>query len=119
MKKSVYICAPLGGSPEAIRQNIENAKLYTRFALKSGVAPTTPHFLALCLDDNIPEERELGRSAAMSMLWNCQELWIFGHEITEGMQAEIDFCKTFNRKIRRIKYGEIKKLIGGKRSYEK
>ena len=54
-----------------------------------------------------------------AMLWNCQELWIFGHEITEGMQAEIDFCKTFNRKIRRIKYGEIKKLIGGKRSYEK
>lgn len=119
MKKPVYICAPLGGSPEAIKRNIENARLYARFALKSGVVPLTPHFFAECLNDNIPEERELGRSAAMSMLWNCQELWIFGGEITEGMQAEIDFCKTFNIKIRRIKYGEIKKLIGGKRSYEK
>lgn len=113
MKKLVYICAPLGGSPEVIKQNIENARLYTRFAVKSGVAPLTPHFLALCLDDNIPEERELGRSVAMSMLWSCQELWVFGGEITEGMQREIDFCKAFHRKIRRIKYGEIKKIIGG------
>lgn len=52
MKKLVYICAPLGGSPGVIRQNIKNARLYTRFAVKSGVAPLTPHFLALCLDDN-------------------------------------------------------------------
>ena len=115
MKKTVYICAPLGGSPEAIRQNIENAKLYTRFALKSGVAPTTPHFLALCLDDNIPEERELGRKAGINMLWHCEELWIFGNEITKGMQAEIDFCNTFHKKIRKVKYGEIKKIIGGKK----
>lgn len=115
MMKPVYICAPLGGTAKEIEHNIDNALVYSEYALQCGCLPLIPHVFALCLDDNIPEERELGRSAAMSLLWNSQELWIFGDEITEGMRAEIDFCKAFNRKIRRIKYGEIKKIIGGKK----
>ena len=54
MLKKVYICSPLGGN---ITQNIENVKLYTRYALECGTAPVVPHFLALCLDDNKKEER--------------------------------------------------------------
>ena len=114
MMKPVYICAPLGGTAEEIERNVEKAAVYSEYALRSGCLPLTPHFFALILDDNIPEERELGRKAGLNMLWHCQEIWVFGDEITKGMQAEIDFCKTFQRKIRKIKYGEIKKIIGGK-----
>ena len=109
MKKKVYICAPLGGNVE---NNIEKAKRYTRFALKSGVAPVPPHFYALCLDDNIPQERELGRGAGMSLLWFCDEMWVFGDRITQGMQEEILFCKNMKIKIRKIKESEIKKVLG-------
>ena len=89
MKKKVYICAPLGG---VIEGNVQKAVRYARFALKSGVAPVVPHFYALCLNDDIPKERELGRQAGMSLLWFCDEMWVFGDRITEGMQAEILFC---------------------------
>ncbi len=111
MKKKVYICSPLGGDIEG---NLHRAIEYTLFALKSGVAPVTPHFYAMCLDDNKKEERELGRSAGISLLWYCDEMWIFGDEITEGMAAEIKFCENLNMKMRKIKPSEIKKILGGK-----
>ncbi len=75
MMKKVYICAPLGGD---IQGNLEKAKRYTEYALKCGTAPVVPHFYALCLNDDIPSEREIGLSAGMSLLWFCDELWIFG-----------------------------------------
>ncbi len=111
MKKKVYICAPLGSK---IKENLQNTATYTKFALKSGVAPVTPHFYAMCLDDNKKDEIELGRSAGMSLLWFCDEIWIFGDIITERMKAEINFCKNLKVKIRKIKPHEINKLLGEK-----
>ena len=95
-----------------MKGNIENAKRYAKFALKSGVAPVVPHFYALCLDDDIPKEREIGRQTGMSLLWFCDEMWVFGDRITQGMQDEILFCKNMKIKIRKIKESEIKKVIG-------
>lgn len=83
------------------------------YALKCGTAPVVPHFYALCLNDDIPSEREIGLSAGMSLLWFCDELWIFGDEITEGMRREIDFCKNLNIKTRAVKDSDIKKVLGG------
>lgn len=108
--KKVYICAPLGGN---IKGNLEKAKRYTEYALRCGVAPVTPHFYALCLDDHDPKEREIGRKAGMSLLWFCDEVWIFGNEITEGMKAEIDFCRSLNLKTRKVRDSEIYKVLGG------
>ncbi len=112
MRKKVYICAPLGGNVEG---NIKKAQKYTLFALRSGVAPVTPHFYALCLNDRVKADRELGRSAGMSLLWFCDELWVFGDIVTEGMKEEIRFCKNLNVKIRKIKESEINKVLGGKK----
>lgn len=108
--KKVYICAPLGGD---VSDNLMKAKRYTQYALKCGAAPVTPHFYALCLDDHDPKEREIGRKAGMSLLWFCDELWIFGDEVTEGMKTEIDFCRSLNLKTRRIREYEIYKVLGG------
>ncbi len=108
--RKVYICAPLGGN---IQENLKKVKQYARFALLCGTAPVVPHFYALCLNDNIPKEREIGMSAGLSLLWLCDELWIFGNEETEGMRAEIQFCKNLNVRIRRIRDSEITKKIGG------
>ena len=110
MMKKVYICAPLGGD---VKGNIEKVKQYTRYALLCGTAPFVSHFYALCLDDCIPKERELGMAAGLSLLWFCDELWIFGDTITTGMQSEIDFCKKLNIRVRHIKESEVMKTIGG------
>lgn len=112
MMKKVYICAPLAGD---IEDNIERAIRYTEYALKCGTAPVVPHFYALCLNDNIPAEREMGKAAGLSVLWFCDEMWIFGDEITEGMQAEISFCKNLNIKMKKIRDIDITRKIGGKR----
>ena len=110
MLKKVYICAPLSGN---IRENLNNARRYAEYALRCGTAPVVPHFYALCLNDNDPKERAMGMRAGQSLLWFCDELWVFGDVISKGMQAEIDFCKTMNIRIRYIKDGAIRKKLGG------
>ncbi len=111
MMKKVYICAPLGGDASG---NLERAKRYARYALLCGTAPVVPHFYALCLDDNTSKERKIGMKAGVSLLWFCDELWIFGNEVTEGMQAEIQLCKNLNIRARKIQEEEIDNVMGGK-----
>lgn len=106
MMKKVYICAPLAGD---VAGNLEKAKRYSEYALRCGAAPVTPHFYALCLDDNIPEEREMGMAAGLSLLWFCDEVWVFGNETSEGMAQEIKLAHNLNIKVRIIKEHEIKK----------
>lgn len=110
--KKVYICAPLG---ENVKENLEQVKRYTKYALICGTAPVVPHFYAECLDDSNPKEREIGMAAGLSLLWFCDEMWVFGDEITRGMEGEIQFCKNLNIRTRKIQEKEIVKLIGGKR----
>ena len=112
MMKKVYICAPLGGDVE---ENLRRVRRYTKYALLCGTAPVVPHFYALCLDDNNPEEREIGMAAGRSLLWFCDELWMFGDEITDGMAAELQYCRHLNVKTRKIRENEINKVLGGKR----
>ena len=107
--KKVYICAPLSGD---VQGNLEKAKRYSEYALRCGAAPVTPHFYALCLDDNIPEEREMGMAAGLSLLWFCDEVWVFSDQPTEGMRDEIKLAHNPNIKVRIIKEHEIKKIIG-------
>lgn len=110
--KKVYICSPLGGN---VAENLERAKKYAKYALKCGTAPVVPHFYALCLDDSVPKERELGMAAGRALLWFCDEMWIFGDEVTEGMQYEIQFCKNLNIRIKNIRESEMRKMLGGQR----
>lgn len=109
--KKVYICSPIGGN---IKENLQKVKEYTRSALMCGTAPVVPHFYALCLNDNIPKEREIGMAAGLSLLWFCDEMWIFGDEVTESMKAEMQFCKSLNIPVRKVRDDEINKKIGEK-----
>ena len=107
---TVYICSPLGGN---VGENLERVKRYTEYALKCGTAPVVPHFYALCLDDNKPREREIGIAAGLSLLWFCDEMWIFGETVSEGMRGEIRLCKRLYIPTRHISETEIQEKIGG------
>ena len=104
--RRAYICSPLSGN---ISGNIENAKRYARYIFKCGMAPVIPHFYALVLNDEIPDERKLGMQAGISLLWVCDEVWVFGNEITEGMKKEIIFAEKLNIKVKYISEKELKK----------
>ena len=45
-------------------------------------------------------ERELAMFMDMVLLGRCDEIWVFGSHISNGMAAEIEIAKQKNMKIR-------------------
>ncbi len=85
--KKVYIASPYAGD---VDHNVAMAREYCRFAVKQGVIPFAPHLLfTQFLDDAKPEERVLGCQMGKEFLSTCDELWVFGDRISQGMAAEI------------------------------
>lgn len=90
-KLLVYIASPYAGDVEA---NVAYAMKAAQWAIKQGVAPLVPHLMyPALLDDNKPEERELGLSLNMRLLRACDAIWLFACKgITPGMQRELDYA---------------------------
>lgn len=83
----VYICSPLAGN---IDGNMEKARHYCKFAVRSGAIPLAPHLLfPQFMDDTDSDERALAMFMNMVLLGKCDQLWVFGKTISEGMAAEI------------------------------
>ncbi|WP_414733861.1 DUF4406 domain-containing protein [Acetobacterium carbinolicum] len=99
-KPIVYICSPYAGDVES---NTEKAKRYSRFAVfERNAIAFAPHLLLpLYLSDDDPEERELALFMDLVFLGKCQELWVFGENITNGMRREINKAK---RRYMTIRY---------------
>ena len=92
----VSICSPFSGD---ISGNIERAKKYSRYAVDSKAIPIAPHLLfpQFMSDD---AERELALFMDMVLLGKCEELWVFGELVTEGMSAELAKAKRKHMKLR-------------------
>ncbi|MGN0536355.1 MAG: DUF4406 domain-containing protein [Acutalibacteraceae bacterium] len=92
----VYICSPYNGDIEG---NTKKAKEYSRFAVDHGAIPLAPHLL---LPQFMSEhtERELAMFMNMVFLGRCEQIWVFGNKISNGMAAEIKKAKQKNIKIR-------------------
>ena len=85
--KLVYVCSPYRGN---IEHNTARARRYCRFAITQKAVPIAPHILfTQFLDDDIPEERQIGLQQGLELLKHCDEIWVFGERISEGMQGEI------------------------------
>ena len=91
----VYICSPYAGD---VKQNVNMARVYSRFAVKNTCIPLTPHLLyPQFMDDGSPAERELALFMWLVLLTKCEQVWVFGGVISAGMAAEI--AKAEKRKI--------------------
>lgn len=101
MKKNlplVYICSPYS---ENIEKNTIAARNYSRFAVNSGAIPLTPHLLyPQFMNDEDPKERELAMFFNKVLQGKCQEVWVFGNTISDGMAAEISLAELRHQKIR-------------------
>ena len=84
-KPLVYIASPFAGDEE---KNTKNALRYCRFAVDSGAIPWAPH---LFLPRFMSETNERDEAMFMNMVYlgRCEEIWVFGDQITDGMAAEI------------------------------
>ena len=83
----IFVCSPFQGREE----NIEKAKRYCRMLVNMGYIPIAPHiYFSQFMDDLNPDDRRKALEMNKKLLEFCDELWIFGNEITEGMKEEIE-----------------------------
>lgn len=83
----VYICSPFAGDTE---YNLSRARGYCRLAVSKGCIPLAPHLhFPQFMDDGDSEQRKLGIFFALVLLGKCDEMWVFGERISEGMSREM------------------------------
>ena len=86
--KKIYIYSPLRDN---YALNITRAKWYCREVAKRGHIPIAPHvYCTQFLEDTDPEEREMGMEIGLNLLDICDEVWVFGYQLSTGMKAEIE-----------------------------
>lgn len=94
----VYICSPFSGDIEG---NTERTRQFCRFALENGQIPLAPHLMfPQFVNDADPEERDLALFMDVILMGKCQEVWVFGNVISEGMSVEIETAKRRRQLVR-------------------
>ena len=84
-KPLVYIASPFAGDEV---QNTQNAIRYCRYAVERGAIPVAPHiYLPRFISE--ADARDEAMFMNMVFLGRCEQLWVFGDQITDGMAAEI------------------------------
>ena len=92
----VYICSPYAGD---IEKNTYRARAFSRFVVEKRYIPIAPHLLYPQYIDE-ETERWLGLKMGLVFMGKCEEVWIFGDVISEGMAEEIERAKKMRKKIR-------------------
>jgi len=101
---NVFICHPF----QASKRNLELTKQYCYKAIKEGHNPISPAiYYSQLLDDNDEKERLLGRKFGLNLLDHCDELWICGDEISEGMKSEIKEAYKINKSQHDIRITQV------------
>lgn len=94
----VYICSPFAGDVE---NNVNMARVYSRFAVRNACIPLAPHLLfPQFMDDSVPAERSIALFMGMVLLGKCDQIWVFGRTISAGMAAEIEKAEKKNIPVR-------------------
>lgn len=86
----VYICSPYGG----LRENAVRAREYGQAVAKEGYIPVIPHVMWHGIfKDSDPEQRSQAMEAGLELLKHCNQLRVFGKDITPGMAQEINYAR--------------------------
>ena len=87
----VFISSPFAGDT---RRNTKRARGFCRFAVSKNCIPVAPHLLfPQFMEEDDPAQRDLGIFFGMVLMRKCQEVWVFGRDITKGMAVEIEKAK--------------------------
>ena len=96
-RRKIYVASRYAGDVDA---NVSAAVTYCRRVIDEGYMPVASHLLyPQILNDNIPEERELGLLFGLALLAVCDEVWVFG-EVSSGVAKEIEEAKRLKKRIR-------------------
>lgn len=96
-RRKIYVASRYAGDVDA---NVAAAVTYCRHVIDEGYMPVASHLLyPQILNDNNPEERELGLLFGLSLLAVCDEVWVFG-TVSPGVAQEIEEAKRLKKQIR-------------------
>ena len=94
----VYVISRYAGN---VKANTTNAIRYCRYVISQQRIPVASHLLyPQILNDDSPNEREIGLLFGQALLALCDEVWVFGSDFSSGMLAEIEEAKRLNKKIK-------------------
>lgn len=97
-RPKVYIVSRYAGDVE---NNVASAIRYCRFAINKKKMPIAAHLLyPQIVDDNNPDEREIGTMYGLALLALCDEVWCFGETLSPGMEQEIKEAKRLGKPIK-------------------
>ena len=97
-RPKVYIVSRYAGDVDT---NVKNAIRYCRFAIDNKKMPIAAHLLyPQIVDDNNPDEREIGTMYGLALLALCDEVWCFGEEHSSGMKQELEEAKRLKKPIK-------------------
>ena len=96
--KKIYVCSPMRGNLDVNRLR---AKEYAQMVYRKGFLPIAPQ---IYLEEATGLLEERGHRDELLVLGKellklCDELWIFGDRISEGMKEEIALAKKLKIKV--------------------
>jgi hypothetical protein len=94
----VYIAHRLSGDWEA---NIADARLWVKAALDGGYVPVAPYLMTEGILHE-PEDREVGLELDEAFIGRCDELWLCGEIISEGMNREAATAANLGLLVRHV-----------------
>ena len=96
--RKVFVCSPYAG---CVKGNVRNARMYSRFVFLCGCMPITPHLMyPRFLEDKDTKERDAGIQMGLILLDYCNEIWVFGQKISNGMRREIAYAESHGILVR-------------------
>lgn len=112
-RPTVYIAHPISGD---VNRNLMRAKMWFRWAaLSKAAVPVAPYISCVwALDDNDPDERLVGMAISSRVSKMCDELWLCGEEISEGMRKERQIFEKRDKPVVDLTgYSIPSEMIGG------
>ena len=100
MRKIIFVSSPYSGN---VSQNRQDAIRYCKQVVDKGCIPFAPHLLfPQFLNEEEPQDRELGIEFGLTILRRCDEFWMFGNSTSAGMQRELDEAEWIGLPVRKI-----------------
>lgn len=101
MKKLIYVCSPYRGN---IKNNIKFAQQCCKYVVSQNHVPIAPHlFFPGFLNDENEEERNQALEMNKKLIEKSDEVMVFGDEISDGMQYEIDYAESIGKVIKYVR----------------
>lgn len=89
--KKIFICSPFRGN---IEENKKAAQFFAKVIIGTGRIPIAPHlYFPQFLDEDDPNERMNGIEMGLELMDVCDEVYVLGFNITEGMRFELNHAR--------------------------